>query len=89
MAASSPEGDSLVWKTTPKDPFPTILHCVYWISLVSPVMPSCAFSRMISVQGVLSAVSGEAVPTHVERGRSQTGGWHWRHGCGKTTHLPS
>jgi hypothetical protein len=28
MAASSPLGDSLVWKTTPKEPFPTILHCV-------------------------------------------------------------
>lgn len=29
MAASSPDGDSLVWKTTPNDPLPTILHCVY------------------------------------------------------------
>jgi len=29
MAASSPLGDSLVWKTTPKEPLPTILHCVY------------------------------------------------------------
>lgn len=28
MAASSPLGDSLVWKTTPKEPLPTILHCV-------------------------------------------------------------
>jgi len=48
MAASSPEGDSLVWKTTPKDPLPTILHWVYCISLVSPVRPSWTFSRMTS-----------------------------------------
>jgi hypothetical protein len=33
MAASSPLGDSFVWKTTPKEPFPTILHCVYARSL--------------------------------------------------------
>lgn len=33
MAASSPLGESLVWKTTPKEPFPTILHCVYARSL--------------------------------------------------------
>jgi hypothetical protein len=26
IAASSPDGESLVWKTTPKDPLPTILH---------------------------------------------------------------
>lgn len=26
IAASSLDGDSFVWKTTPKDPFPTILH---------------------------------------------------------------
>jgi hypothetical protein len=37
MAASSPLGDSLVWKTTPKEPLPTILHCVYARSLYSPV----------------------------------------------------
>ena len=40
MAASSPFGESFVWKTTPKEPLPTILHCVYWISLISPVSPS-------------------------------------------------
>jgi hypothetical protein len=28
IAASSPLGESFVWKTTPKEPFPTILHCV-------------------------------------------------------------
>lgn len=33
MAASSPLGDSLVWNTTPKEPLPTILHCVYARSL--------------------------------------------------------
>lgn len=49
MAASSPDGESFVWKTTPKEPFPTILHCVYCRSLVSPVTPSCTFSRMTSV----------------------------------------
>lgn len=48
MAASSPDGDNLVWKTTPKDPFPTILHWVYWSSLVSPVTPSWTFSRITS-----------------------------------------
>lgn len=48
MAASSLEGESFVWKTTPKDPFPTILHCVYCRSLVSPVIPSWTFSLMIS-----------------------------------------
>jgi hypothetical protein len=40
MAASSPDGESFVWKTTPNEPLPTILHWVYWISLVSPVTPS-------------------------------------------------
>ena len=40
MAASSLEGESLVWNTTPNDPLPTILHCVYCISRVSPVTPS-------------------------------------------------
>ncbi len=29
IAASSPDGESLVWKTTPKEPLPTILHWVY------------------------------------------------------------
>lgn len=48
MAASSPDGESFVWKTTPKDPFPTILHWVYCISRVSPVTPSWTFSRMTS-----------------------------------------
>nr|POE65254.1 hypothetical protein CFP56_34921 [Quercus suber] len=50
MAASSPEGESLVWKTTPNDPLPTILHCEYCISLVSPVRPSCTFSRITSAR---------------------------------------
>lgn len=50
MAASSPEGESLVWKTTPKEPLPTILHCVYCMSRVSPVTPSWTFSRMTSVR---------------------------------------
>ena len=36
MAASSPLGASLVWNTTPNEPLPTILHCVYCISRVSP-----------------------------------------------------
>lgn len=40
MAASSPDGESFVWKTTPNEPLPTILHWVYWISFVSPVTPS-------------------------------------------------
>ena len=48
MAASSPLGANLVWNTTPNEPLPTILHCVYCISLVSPVTPSCTFSRMTS-----------------------------------------
>lgn len=48
MAASSPDGESLVWNTTPKDPLPTILHWVYCISFVSPVRPSCTFSRITS-----------------------------------------
>jgi hypothetical protein len=50
MAASSPFGDIFVWKTTPKEPFPTILHCVYCISLVSPVNPSWTFWRTTSVR---------------------------------------
>ena len=50
MAASSPFGESFVWNTTPKDPLPTILHCVYCISLVSPVSPSWTFSRITSVK---------------------------------------
>jgi hypothetical protein len=50
MAASSPLGDSLVWKTTPKEPLPTILHWVYCISFVSPVKPSWTFSRITSVR---------------------------------------
>lgn len=49
IAASSFEGESLVWKTTPKEPLPTILHWVYWISLVSPVTPSWTFSRITSI----------------------------------------
>ncbi len=56
MAASSPDGESFVWNTTPKDPLPTILHCVYCISRVSPVTPSCTFSRMTSVPIVLADV---------------------------------
>lgn len=52
MAASSPDGESLVWKTTPKEPLPTILHWVYCKSLVSPVTPSWTFSRMTSADGV-------------------------------------
>jgi hypothetical protein len=52
IAASSPEGESFVWKTTPKLPLPTILHCVYCISRVSPVTPSWTFSRMTSVEGL-------------------------------------
>jgi hypothetical protein len=50
MAASSPEGESLVWKTTPNEPLPTILHWVYCKSRVSPVTPSCTFSRMTSAK---------------------------------------
>lgn len=50
MAASSPLGDSFVWKTTPNEPLPTILHCVYCISRVSPVSPSCTFSRTTSTR---------------------------------------
>ena len=57
MAASSPLGDSFVWKTTPKEPLPTILHWVYARSLYSPVTPSWTFSRMIS-GAVLAAVLG-------------------------------
>ena len=48
MAASSPLGESLVWKTTPKEPLPTILHWVYCISFASPVKPSWTLSRMTS-----------------------------------------
>jgi hypothetical protein len=55
MAASSPEGDSFVWKTTPNEPLPTILHCVYCRSLVSPVTPSWTFSRMTSAFYVSTA----------------------------------
>ena len=44
MAASSPLGDNFVWKTTPNEPLPTILHCVYGRFLYSPVRPSCTFS---------------------------------------------
>lgn len=51
MAASSPLGEILVWNTTPKDPFPTILHCVYCMSRVSPVNPSWTFSRITSAKG--------------------------------------
>ena len=72
MAASSPEGDSLVWKTTPKEPFPTILHWVYCISLVSPVRPSWTFSRITSAR-VVSTGRGTAS----ERG-----------GKGSSTYLP-
>lgn len=60
MAASSFEGASFVWKTTPKDPLPTILHWVYWISRVSPVTPSCTFSRITSVS-VVSTVAQKPV----------------------------
>ena len=49
MAASSPVGEILVWNTTPKELLPTILHCVYCISFVSPVKPSWTFSRMTSI----------------------------------------
>lgn len=49
MAASSPLGAIFVWKTTPNDPLPTILHWVYEISLASPVRPSWTFSRMTSI----------------------------------------
>lgn len=52
IAASSLEGESLVWNTTPNDPLPTILHCVYCSSRVSPVMPSWTFSRMTSTNRV-------------------------------------
>jgi hypothetical protein len=54
MAASSLEGDSFVWNTTPNDPLPTILHCVYCSSRVSPVMPSWTFSRMTSTSVLVS-----------------------------------
>lgn len=57
IAASSPDGDSLVWKTTPKDPFPTILHCVYCRSRVSPVMPSWTFSRTTSNEMLVHMVT--------------------------------
>jgi hypothetical protein len=50
MAASSPLGESLVWKTTPNEPLPTILHCVYAKSLYSPVWPSWTFSRITSAR---------------------------------------
>jgi len=49
IAASSPLGDNFVWKTTPKEPFPTILHWVYCISRSCPVTPSWTFSRITSV----------------------------------------
>jgi hypothetical protein len=67
MAASSPLGDNFVWKTTPKEPFPTILHCVYARSLYSPVWPSWTFSRITSVavlavQGAGSEATGHAPP---------------------------
>lgn len=55
IAASSPEGASFVWNTTPNEPFPTILHWVYCISLVSPVRPSCTFSRIVSDSRVSSS----------------------------------
>jgi hypothetical protein len=58
MAASSLEGESFVWNTTPKDPFPTILHCVYWRSLVSPVIPSWTFSRTTSAGPVSKGDAG-------------------------------
>lgn len=48
MAASSPPGIIFVWNTTPNDPFPTILHCVYEISFISPESPSWTFSRTTS-----------------------------------------
>lgn len=75
MAASSPDGDSLVWKTTPKDPFPTILHWVYWSSLVSPVTPSWTFSRITSV----------AARTDVSRG---TSAWQGPHDAGNDGRSP-
>ncbi len=49
----------MVWKTTPNDPLPTILHCVYCISLVSPVRPSCTFSRTTSVGMCQRTCSGK------------------------------
>ena len=52
IAASSPFGASLVWKTTPNEPFPTILHCVYCISRISPVRPSWTFSRTTSILSI-------------------------------------
>jgi hypothetical protein len=56
MAASSPLGESFVWKTTPKEPFPTILHCVYARSLVSPVRPSWTFSLMTSAEALVGVL---------------------------------
>lgn len=61
MAASSPDGESLVWKTTPNEPFPTILHCVYCMSLCSPVMPSETFSRITSVKACIVSDSTSLV----------------------------
>ena len=60
IAASSLLGCSLVWKTTPKEPLPTILHWVYCISLVSPVRPSWTFSRMVSAHVSVLMMSAAA-----------------------------
>jgi hypothetical protein len=67
MAASSPDGESFVWNTTPNDPLPTILHCVYCISLVSPVSPSWTFSRTTSVIQVSQCLA-ESVKQTIGRG---------------------
>ena len=59
IAASSLLGANLVWKTTPKEPFPTILHWVYCISLVSPVTPSWTFSWTTSTRAVSAGSRGD------------------------------
>jgi hypothetical protein len=64
MAASSPLGESLVWNTTPKEPLPTILHCVYARSLYSPVWPSWTFSRMTSTSASVCGRRGEQAGTY-------------------------
>lgn len=72
MAASSLDGDSFVWKTTPKEPFPTILHWVYCKSRVSPVMPSWTFSLTISKAGQ---------PEHTDAFRARVNTYHPSAGC--------
>ena len=46
MAASLPVSMSLIWKTTPNEPFPQTLTLWYWMSVSTSVLPSKTCSEM-------------------------------------------